>query len=160
MKFHVATYILILGFLLASCTTNDSCSEETDVNLKIGFLKRTQNQTTGAYSISTLTIDSIWAKGFEKDSFLYKNSKFKNSILLPLKINANQSEFVIRFNDKTDTLRISHENNDQHFLSLECGSIVTHSIKKVAYSTNFIDSISIINPEVTNFDATHLQIFN
>jgi hypothetical protein len=160
MKFLVTTYILILGLLLASCTASDNCSEETDVNLKIGFYQHTQNQTTGLYSNTSLIIDSIWVNGFENDSFLYENSKFKNSIVLPLKNSVTQSEFVIRFNDITDTLVVYHENNDQFFISLECGCIVSHSIQAAVSKNHFIDSISIINPEVNNFDAIHIQIFN
>jgi hypothetical protein len=112
------------------------------------------------YSNTTLTIDSIWVKGIEKDSFLYENAKSKSSILLPLKINSEQSDFVIQFNEIKDTLAIYHENNDQYFLSLECGCIVTHTIGEVFSTNHFIKSISINIQEVNNTDAVHLQIFN
>ena len=160
MKFLVATYILILSFLFASCTTSDNCREETDVNINIAFFKSTLNETTGLYSNTALRIDSIWVKGSENDSFLYKNSKLVNSILLPLKTTVTESEFVIRFNNITDTLLIYHENNNQFFISLECGCIVTHSIEEVVSRNHFIDSISIINKDVINFNTTHVQIFN
>lgn len=160
MKFTIAVYILSLGFLLSSCNTNTGCSEKTDVNLKVAFFKRTLNPNTGLYSIAPRTIDSIWVRGSEKDSFLYKNSKLKNSLLLPLSNSVTESKFIIQFNDKTDTLVFYHKNNDQYFLSLECGFIVTHNIDVAASTYNFIDSISIINPVVNNFDAVHVQIFN
>ena len=161
MKFSVVTYYTFLFcLLLASCTTSEECREDTAVNLKIGFYERTLNETTGLYSNSVLSIDSIWVNGLENDSFLYENSKSVSSILLPLKNSSTQSDFVIQFNDKIDTLVIYHENNDQYFLSLECGCIVAHTIQEAVSTNHFIDSISINYPEVNNIDAVHLQIFN
>lgn len=161
MNFFRTIYILLAVLLFAACTSSDDCREETDVKMRVSFFTRTYNATTNLYSNTALSIDSLWVNGLGQDSFLYKNAKSVKSILLPLKINSEQSEFIVRFNNTTDTIVFFHENNSQYFLSLECGCIVAHTIQEAVSTKHYADSISIINQQVINSsDAAHIQIFN
>jgi len=154
-------FILIslqMGFV--SCTTDDECRKEKDVNMQFAFYTETVHPTTQVISKTAFNIDSIWVKALDKDSFIYKNKKNVKTIILPLKKFENQTDFIVQFNDVTDTISIFHDNNENYFLSLECGCIVTHTIKEAVSTNHFIKSIEILNTEINTTDATHLQIFH
>lgn len=156
-------YNLLFIFLqmnLSSCSTDDECRKEKDVNMQFDFLTKTVNATTGITTNTALNIDSIWVKALDRDSFIYKNKKSVKTILLPLKKFENQTDFIIRLNNVTDTISIFHENNENYYLSLECGCIVTHTINEAVSTNHYIKTIKILNTEINNTNATNLQIFH
>jgi len=152
--------IFILLIPLASCTSTESCRENKVVTMQIGFYTKTQNTATKIYSKSTLNIDSIWVNGLEVDSFLYRNKLSVKSVNVPLKNKVEQTDFIIRFNQTTDTVSIFHQNNDQYYLSFECGCVVAHTIDEVITTGHFVDSVAIINREINNINAENIQIYH
>ena len=149
-----------LAIMLIACNTSDDCREETDVKLIVDFMTRSYDSNTSTYKNTTLAIDSLWVKGLSIDSLIYNNKKSIRSVALPLRINSQQTAFVFRFNNITDTIFIQHNNNDQYYISLECGCIATHEILEVSTTAHFSDSIIINNKDVKNIETTHIQIFN
>ncbi len=153
--------LIFLVFVAFACTTDsDECRKEKDVALTIAFKQKTLNKTTGKYTISNLTIDSIWVRAIDRDSMIYNKKRSVQTIDLPLKKFSESTGFILRFNTITDTLFIFHNTNNNYFLSLECGCIAVHSINEVINTRNFIDSISVLNNEVNTVKTTHIQIFN
>jgi hypothetical protein len=146
--------VLLFSVLLASCSSTDECREDKTVNMKIGFYQKT-NSTD-----ATLTVDSVWANGLEKDSFLYNNSKSVNSLKLPLNAAHQQTDYIVRFNNTTDTLSVFYANNNAYFISFECGCIATQTIDEVISTNHFIDSVRIVQREVINVNAEHIKIFH
>lgn len=159
-KIYFALWIIMFAFGSFSCSTDDECRKEKDVNFKIDFYTKTTNPTSGVVSKNSLNIDSIWVKALDKDSFIYKNRKSLRTIILPLKKFENQTDFIIRFNNEIDTISIFHTNNENYYLSLDCGCIVTHTIQEAVSTNHYIKSLEIINTEINTTDATHLQIFH
>jgi hypothetical protein len=146
--------VLLFSVLLAGCSSTDECREDKTVNMKIGFYKKTD------LTDATLTLDSVWANGLEKDSFLYDNSKSVNSLKLPLNAARQQSDFIVRFNNTTDTLSVFYTINNAYFISFECGCIATQTIDEVISTNHFIDSVRIVQREVINVNAEHIKIFH
>ena len=128
--------------------------------MTLNFYKKTLNETTNVTTTTALSIDSIWVRALDSDSFIYKKTPKISSIELPLKKFEQQTDYIIRFNTVTDTISIFHDNNDNYYLSLECGCIVTHTINEVVTTNHFIKSVNILNSEITNINATNLQIYN
>lgn len=158
---NIPDKIIILFFIvLTSCTTTDSCRENTDVKMQIGFYTKTQNTTTKLFTKSTLSIDSIWVNGLGVDSFYYKKILSTKSISIPLKNKEQQTDYIIRFNKTTDTISVFYQNNDSYYLSLECGCVVAHTIDEVVTTGHFIDSLVIINREINNINAENIQIYH
>lgn len=152
--------IILLFIVLTSCTTTDSCRDNTDVTMQIGFYTKTQNETTKVYTNSTLSIDSIWVNGLGVDSFYYKKKLSVKSINIPLKNKAEQTDYIIRFNQSTDTVSVFYQNNDRYYISLECGCVVSHTIDEVVTTGHFVDSLVIINREINNINAENVQIYH
>jgi hypothetical protein len=115
---------------------------------------------TNIYSKSALTIDSIWVMGLGTDSLLYNKETSIKSINIPLKKTIEQTDYIVRFNNTTDTISIFHTNNDRYYLSLECGCVVAHSIDEIVSTGHFIDSVSIINRDINTTNAENIQIFH
>jgi hypothetical protein len=160
MKLNRLITILLLAFFLLSCNTSDDCREETDVKMIVEFMTRTYDNNSKTYKNVDLPIDNLTVRGLESDSLIYNNSKNLKSIELPLRISNTQTAFEFRFNGITDTLYFHHSNNDQYFISLECGCVVAHEILKISTTGYFSDSIIINNKDVNNIETTHIQIFN
>lgn len=149
-----------------SCNVSDEvCRKEKNARLKVGFYTAVFNSSTGKYTSSSLTIDSLTVNGIDSlgnivDSILYNNSKNLSVIKLPLNKFSNESKFIIRFNDSIqDTLTVFHTNYDQ-YLSFECGIIRNHLIDTVLITNHFVDSVKIEEHNVSTIDAEHLQIFH
>lgn len=141
---------LILG--LQACTSDDQCRKESIVNMEITF-----------YNDSTLqkaSVDSITIYGADNDSILYNNQKSVSSVALPLQKTKDETRYVFTNGQYSDTLTIKHTNSD-NFISIECGCFVYHNITDAFSNNTWIDSIAIINPDVTtaNYEDEHLQIF-
>ena len=57
-----------------------------------------------------------------------------------------------------DTIRIDHQ-NVQKYISLECGCYVSHTIRQAHVTRHAIDSMAILNQQVSSSDETHIQIY-
>ena len=159
MKLFRNIYLFALAFLFA-CTQTENCTQEKNVLMQVGFYKKTMDSTTNIYSKSALTIDSIWVMGLGTDSLLYNKEKSIKSINIPLKKTIEQTDYIVRFNNTTDTISIFHTNNDRYYLSLECGCVVAHSIDEIVSTGHFIDSVSIINRDINTTNAENIQIYH
>ena len=160
MKLTNKIYIFLTAMIFTACTSSDECREETDVYMRAGFYTKTLSPTTNKYSTTSLSIDSMWVNGLGIDSFLYRNKKSIKTIQVPLKKTEMQSDFIVRFNDITDTISVFYQNNDRYYLSMECGCIVVHKVDEVVSTNHFIDSISIINRDINTANAENIQIYH
>ncbi|HEY5589927.1 MAG TPA: DUF6452 family protein [Paludibacter sp.] len=162
-------YLLLISFFISavSCAVDEECRKNKTVQMIVGFHQKTHNLVTNIYTTSILTVDSLTVQGIDSmgvlvDSVLYNNKKNVSLMSLPLNKFAQESKFVVIFNDKTDTISILHTNTDE-YLSLECGCLKIHSIDTVLLLThNYIDSVKIVNHSVNNVNinnAEHLQIY-
>lgn len=130
----------------------------------VGLYTKTLNTTTSAYTVTSLSIDSINIQGLDTmgvlvDSLLYNKTKKISKLYLPLNKFVPVSRFVVTFNKTIDTVSILHSNSNM-YLSLECGCLKVHTIDTVITTNHFIDSVSIKNHNVININAEHLQIYN
>lgn len=152
--FKLITFLTLVAFGFLACTTTENCTEEKSVNMQIGFYTNT------ATSTDALSIDSIWVRGLGVDSFLYKKKTAVKSILVPLKDLDIHTDYIVRFNNITDTISVFYQSNNQYYLSLECGCVVSHTIDEVIFTKNFIKSVIITNRNINTLSTENVQIFN
>lgn len=160
IKYFVKISILTLILLAVSCTTkDDNCGELFDMRATISFHEIIDNDSV--YSVKAFSIDSITVKGQGNDSILYNNTKRVSSIKLPLKKFDTQTTFEVSFNDTIDIITISYTNNEPHFVSLECGCEVFHTINSVTTTLSYIDSVEIVNREINinSQNAENIKIY-
>ena len=142
--------LLIIMKLIASCTP-ETCLLETTAFLNAGFYK------TG--TDKPIAPDSITVFGIGKESSrLYSKSLYLSSIKLPLDASRNTCGFVLKINNLTDTLRVIYASYP-HLISKECGITFFFSLDTVKISGTVIDTIAIINKNITTFNAENIRIF-
>ncbi len=168
MKKTVPILVTVLLIFFFACSGDEECRKNRYVNLKLGLYHSTYNETKGVYEEVAFSVDSLTSRGIKTDdnggetlvdSILYDNKKSVGKLVLPLDKSSEQSKYLVVFNDVSDTITVLHQNYD-YYLSLECGCIKTFSIDTVLMTNNFIDSVKIINHNVTNVDAEHIKIYN
>lgn len=170
MKLYIYSFYLLLLFLWASCTSDEECRKNKNVNLISKFYHVTYIDSTATNKYTLLSIDSISIQGLRTDtltnsfvlvdSIIYNNTKNVSTIRLPLNsYKLNKTTYQVRLNELTDTISIFHANHN-YYISLECGCIKTFTIDTVLTTHNFIDSIKITNHTVKNTDAENLYIYN
>lgn len=146
--------LVLLSVFFANCNSTEECREDRTVKLRIGvYTKETPTD-------KALTVDSVWLNGLEKDSFIYNNSKSVSTLKLPLNAARQQADFIVRFNNITDTLSVFYTNNNAYFISLACGCIATQTIDEVITTNHFIDSVRIVERKVINVDAENIKILH
>ena len=92
--------------------------------------------------------------GLGIDSLLYDSAK-TSTLNIPLQKLDTVSPFVLTTTVAIDTNLVTlsdtiyfYHTNEQEFISIECGCIVTNSIVGVSQTTHRIDSIIVVSPEV------------
>jgi len=144
-------FLFVSGFLilLTSCLDVE-CVQETRAYMKVSF-----------YNYETKTVaspDNLSLYGANNTIKIYDNQKITLPALIPLKDSDNESEFIIEINGTEDTIRFVHS-SFLNFISKECGYSMWHTIDTVYFTTNEIDSISLINKEITLKNANNVAIF-
>lgn len=57
-----------------------------------------------------------------------------------------------------DTITITHQNIP--FVSnIECGAVMHFEVQDLSYTTNALDSVTIVNPRITNEETTNFNIY-
>ena len=99
-------------------------------------------------------------------SVLIDNQATTSTLNIPLQKLDTISSFVLTTTIQVDTNYVTtidtidfYHTNEQEFISLECGCIVTNSLVGVAQTTNRIDSVVIVSPEVNLQSGNNIKIY-
>ena len=150
------TFVLIVAMI--SCETDETCRKSKTVETGVTFYVDSINNTTGNRVLVKLAIDSLWVNGIGVETFLYKKAKI-NSIKLPLNQFDEESKFRMKINQVVDTITVRYKNKIE-FLSLECGSIRTHTIDTVLTTGHIIHSATVSNRTVNTISVENIQLFH
>ncbi len=150
--------LLLFSFLLFSCN-EDGCTESTDVNMNVYFYSAS---TRMAFTFDSLSVLGI---GQPKDSLLYNKSTSVKTLALPLHISGTTTAYLLNYGKSngasvalSDTIRIFHQNRSQ-FISKDCGCSVFATIDSIRYTRHRLDTVIVVNQEITNQIAENVQIF-
>lgn len=160
---HFVFYIVLIvtAISIAGCGTTD-CPLNNTVRQVARFYSL-DNQLTAIED--TLVITS-------RDSILLNRSTKTTMVSLPLSYNGDVDTLVLSYRPLapatayTDTIFV-HKTNVPHYISLDCGTGVFHTITAVEWSHRIpsaqqryaIDSIAINNNSVTYDEKENLQIY-
>ena len=141
--------LLLIPVLILSCTT-EGCYEEMDADLNIS-VRETDNEE--ANMIDSLTVYGV---GLE-DAKLY-NLANTGSLKIPLFGGSSSVSYVVINGTVYDTVNILYSSK-YNFVSQGCGYNYLHTINSVSFTKNRIDTILIINDQVTTSDEENLRTF-
>lgn len=147
--FILISPILFLYFI-TSCTP-ESCFEETNAFVKASFYVNDTGKRVAPDSLTVfgLGIDTV---------MLYNKGTNIQPALLPLDASSGKSTFIIRINGITDTMSLTY-NSFPHLISKECGYSFYHTIDTTSFTKNIIDTIRILNKNITTLNEENLRIY-
>lgn len=142
--------LIIAGIYLPACTP-EGCLEETESYLKASFY----SSATGVQ----VKPDSITVHGNGMEFMkIYSGQRQLSIARLPLNPSTGSSDFVVKINTGTDNLSVTYSSY-VHLISKECGYSFNHVIEGISSSNNLIDSVRIINPQITNENLENIRIY-
>ena len=154
--------------MLASCDENDTeCRQDVRKNLGVALVVVNHDSTDPEILVeSALVADSMTVRGLGKDSLLFNTPRSEFSVPVNKGDTVSFYEIYLRYDDDahdrhieaTDTFFITYDNSEK-FVSLECGCYISHNIHTTGVSPHNIDSIHLLNQQITNADETHIKLF-
>ena len=142
--------ILFLSFLACG---DDGCVEST-----VSYCVGEMINKSSAINPSKI---NVYGLGQKSDSALIEGLTTKS--FMDLLLNPNDTitnfkvDFIIATDTITDTIRFYYENKD-FFIDMDCGCTVHHFVDSVRSTNYFINTIEIINPEITNVKTNNFII--
>lgn len=115
---------------------------------------------------SKTPIDSLLEKGYlqsvvtkRKQYVLLNQKSGADKLELPLSFTAVRDTFFLRYSARlADTIWVEHQNLP-YFSSMDCGTVMHYKLTEIASTHHLIDSIQIVNSEVTNTLKENVKIY-
>ncbi len=148
---YIIHFTLAIVFTMASCTPDTECRQDEHVRCKVVFYESIVDNTP-------YTFDSLTVQGVGSDSILYDNTKSVSFISLPLRNDANMTQFVLTTPQRFDTLTIYHT-PAPYFVSMACGCFVFHTIDSVATYGPLFWKGEVVNTAVQNIEDENIKLY-
>ncbi len=145
---------ILFGCLIQSCSESD-CSLLTTSLARFEFLDSKTHKAveltegamiTGIIELGdTLDIDTVF-------------NQAKSYMSVPLSY-TSQTTYVMHYTETLrDTIRVIHKNIP--FVSdIECGAMMFYQVESIGYTTNVLDSVILVNPEINNEEKKNFNIY-
>jgi len=146
-----------LFLALGSCSSDGDCLKTSVVSLGVDFYKAELNPVTEKFD-DKLYSDTLTIFGLGSDSLLANNENI-NTRRLPLKLFSTQTTYIFeRKHLAPDTITFTYE-NEENFISLECGCLIYHRITDIEHTFYNIDSVVVINNFVADNTGKNIRIY-
>lgn len=148
-------YFFFLSLFISACSS-------TDCPLSSGVLSRYKLMGSVKKLADTLTIST--QRHTSGDTILLNKAVNVDSFDLPMSFQGNEDVLFLSVTDTNkvtwkDTIRIT-KTNEPHFESVDCAAAFFHTIQKVTFSRNAIDSVVVHKSKVTNDNSqTHFYLY-
>ncbi len=149
---------VIVIALMSGCNT-DGCYDNQNSIPLAGFYSY---QTKKAVSVDSITMGGV---GAPNDSLLLNNASSVSTVYLPLRSTQSSTSFFIHYEQKAlcdtrlnDTISF-HYNSIPYFESEDCGAMFRYEITSYEYTRHLIDSVALLDNEVTNADIERVRIY-
>lgn len=154
---------MLLGAVaLCGAAALPSCSDEGCIESTISYAVASVKAGEESAGVKPKWVE-VRALGYKDDTLMVDatTSLTGLSLLLNPDTTSTRLEFTFRINeadDVVDTIDIHHTNR-LYFLTIDCGCGVFSDIDTVLHTSHYINSIAIINPEVTNEKKPNLELY-
>jgi hypothetical protein len=152
-------FVILSAAAFVACTTSECYENKSSLPLA-GFYSSAASPK--AISVDSITIFGIGAPG---DSILLDSGRNVSSVYLPFRMNADKSEYVIKYlqkginNDRlNDTITFEYD-VVPWFVSDACGAIYRFEMKTINTTHHLIDSVTCPTMLIDNTNAENLRIY-
>lgn len=150
-KYHFFVFFILFFFL--SCEKDDICLQPTTPKLVLTF-----NDAANPNEIKQLNNLTLIALPIQ-DTIIYNDIDI---LKIPLNVNSDNCSFEMIKSGNSDLIQFSYQREDV-FVSKTCGyKTVFHNLQITVLpdSNNWINSVEILNSEITIDTTTHVKILH
>lgn len=109
--------------------------------------------------VSFTNVRGLSVRGAQRDSLITDGSKSISALSLPLRKDVDTTAFILDYCGLEDSLIFTYT-RQQTYVSLACGCAVFCTIDTVVCpTTQFIDSVEILNTAVSTVSEKHIKLF-
>ena len=148
--------LLLIGACCLTLSCGESeCSLTTTSYARFDFLNSKTHTAVGFTQGVTITgISQVEDRILEDTLFNLAQS----SMSLPLSY-TNKTTYVMHYTETLrDTIEVRHKNIP--FVSdIECGTLMHYQVEGYRYTTNALDSVVLINPEITHEEKKNFNVY-
>ena len=143
-----------IAILLIACE-EDPCSLTTQSVARFDFRDSQTHQGVTLTQGVTVTGIATIADTLHVDTLFNQATSYMS---LPLSY-TDKTTFVMHYTERMrDTIWVTHRNIP--FVSdIECGAVMHYHVESLRYTTNALDSVTIINPQITNEETNNFLIY-
>ena len=148
--------LLSLGLVfLYGCGGEPECPLNSTSLARFEFLDSKTHAAVKITNRATVT-GTIWMDGTEETDTVF--NKAISYMSVPLSY-TDRTTYVIHYTETMrDTIELKHQNIP--FVSdIECPAIMYFDVEEVRYTTNALDSVKLVNPEITNEEKINFYIY-
>lgn len=140
--------------LMPSCGERD-CSLSTTSYARFDFLDSKTHKTVSLVNGATITGIVTIADTMLTDTLFNQAQSYMS---VPLSY-TDRTTYVMHYSETLrDTIQLTHKNIP--FVSdIECGSMMFYKVEQVAYTTNVLDSVTLVNPDINNEEKKNFNIY-
>jgi hypothetical protein len=157
------TFVLGLLITLNGCTRDDICAEETATTPLLIITFKDSNNPLLAKTVNNLSVQSTDANSV----FVFEQNSI-DSIAIPLKVNSDITEYRFIKNDgnsteNTDIVLFNYSRQDIYVNRACAFKTVYNELSGTVEdegTTNWINSLNVINTTIENETAAHITIFH
>lgn len=153
---YIAAVLMLIIISIVGCEPDTVCHINLQCSACVEAVRKTYD-FNGTERIA-LNWDSARVKGIGSDSVLVWD-KQTDAIYLPMRADSGVTAYEIMWHEMTDTL-VMFSTYRLEFISMACGCMVPHTLDSVAYTTHFIDSLLILERDITNNkNVSHMLVY-
>ena len=152
-KITIALLITLIAFV-TGCE-EDPCSLTTISVARFDFRdSRTHKSVTLTEGVTVTGIATI-ADTLNVDTVF---NQAKSYMAVPMSY-THKTTYVMHYTERMrDTIEVTHRNIP--FVSnIECGVVMQYQVESIRYTTNALDSVTIVNPEINNEEKTNFNVY-
>ena len=150
-------FIFYIGFMvfLSGCGSEAECPLNSVSLARFNFMDSKTYAAVKLTNGATVTGIAISDGKAEVDTVFNKAESYMS---VPLSY-TDQTTYVIHYTETMrDTIELTHKNHP--FVSdIECPAMMFFEVENIRYTTNALDSVKLVNPEITNEEKVNFHIY-
>ena len=141
--------------LLSGCGGEAECPLNSVALARFNFLDSKTHATVKLTNGATVTGIATSNGKVEVDTVFNKAESY---ISVPLSY-TDRTTYVLHYTETMrDTIELKHKNHP--FVSdIECPAMMFFEVENIRYTTNALDSVKLVNPEITNEEKVNFHIY-
>ena len=155
MKKYIFFFSFLLMALMSGCSSEAECPLSSISLARFNFL---DSQTHAGVKLTNgATVTGIATSGGKAEVDTVFN-KAESYMTVPLSY-TDRTTYVIHYTETMrDTIELKHKNRP--FVSdIECPAMMFFEVESMRYTTNALDSVKLVNPEITNEEKVNFYIY-